>query len=265
MADLTEEIEALVSRRIREGFDGFEEIVGSSVEELADEHPDIDFEPFVRAAAKAAWSRAREEQASWPVPTDCDRLDRAFAALERAGVVARQNFTCCQTCGHAEIGDEIAQALTKAEAVGYTFYHMQDTERAAEGGGLFLAYGSLERTEAAQQKVGWTIVEALRREGLAAEWNGDVGKRIEVKNLLWRRRRKFTCRPGRIEPNPGEQVAKSPLTLSSPRGERGTLRNVAEENSGVPSPLGERDRVRGDFATCSPGFGIAPADREALI
>ena len=108
------------------------------------------------------------------------------------GVVARQNFTCCQTCGHAEIGDEIAQALTKAEAVGYTFYHMQDTERAAEGGGLFLAYGSLERTEAAQQKVGWTIVEALRREGLAAEWNGDVGKRIEVKNLLWRRRRKFT-------------------------------------------------------------------------
>jgi hypothetical protein len=191
MADLTEEIEAAVTRRIREGFDGFEEIVEGSVEELADEHLDIDFEPLVRAAAKAAWSRAREEQASWPIPTDCDRLDRAFAALERAGVVARQNFTCCQTCGHAEIGDEIAQALTKAEAIGYTFYHMQDTERAAEGGGLFLAYGSLERTEAAQQKVGWSIVEALRREGLPAEWNGDVGKRIEVKNLLWRRRRKF--------------------------------------------------------------------------
>ena len=104
----------------------------------------------------------------------------------------RQNFTCCQTCGHAGIGDEIAQARETMEAVGYTFYHMQDTERAAEGGGLFLAYGSLERTEAAQQKVGWTIVEALRREGLAAEWKGDVGKRIEVKNLLWRRRRKFT-------------------------------------------------------------------------
>jgi hypothetical protein len=192
MAELREEIEAEVAQRIREGFDGFEEIVEGVVEYLAEEHPGADLVPMVRAAAAEAWARAREEQASWPVPTDCDRLDRAFAALERSGIVARQNFTCCQTCGHAEIGDEIAKAQGEPEAVGYAFYHMQDTEHAAQGYGLCLAYGALEQGEAAQQKVGRSIVEALRKEGLAAEWSGDVRKRIEVKDLLWRRRRKFS-------------------------------------------------------------------------
>ena len=118
----------------------------------------------------------------------CDCLDQAFAALERSGVVARQNFACCQTCGHAEIGDEIAEAQEKADVVGYTFYHMQDTERAAEGGGLYLSYGALEQTESALQKVGRSIVEALRKEGLKAEWDGDPKKRIEIRDLLWRRR-----------------------------------------------------------------------------
>src|SRR5215469_4841948 len=133
MQDLTEELEDLVTRRVREGFDRFEEIVEDVVECLADDHPDTNLEPLVRTAATAAWDRAREEQISWPVPTDCDRLDRAFAALERSGVVARQNFTCCQNCGHAEIDDEIGEASKQRRIVGYTFYHFQDTERAAEG------------------------------------------------------------------------------------------------------------------------------------
>jgi hypothetical protein len=192
MPELIEEIEEQITRRIREGFNGFEGMVECIVEYLTGEHPDADLEPLVRAAAIPAWSKAREEQASWPVPTDCDYLDRAFAALERSGVVARQNFTCCQTCGHAEIGDEIAEAQEKADVVGYTFYHMQDTERAAQGGGLYLSYGALEQTEAALQKVGRSIIEALRKEGLKPEWD-DPKKRTAIRDLLWRRRLSGGC------------------------------------------------------------------------
>ncbi len=188
MPELEEEVEELVGQYIREGFDGFKEMVERVVEYYSGEHSPAVLEPLVRTRAKAAWSKAREEQASWPVPTDCDRLDRAFAALERSGIVARQNFTCCQTCGHAEIGDEIAEASKKADVVGYAFYHMQDTENAAEGNGLYIAYGALEQTEAARQKIGWIIVEALRMERLEVDWDGDTNKRIAVNNLLWRRR-----------------------------------------------------------------------------
>ena len=59
-------------------------------------------------------------------------LNRAFAALEEEGVIARQNFTCCGTCASAEIWDEIDDSR---EWKGYIYFHQQDAEaslRAAE-------------------------------------------------------------------------------------------------------------------------------------
>ena len=36
------------------------------------------------------------------------RVDEALAALEAEGVISRQNFSCCGSCGSSEIWDEIA-------------------------------------------------------------------------------------------------------------------------------------------------------------
>ena len=64
---------------------------------------------------------------------------------------------------------------------------------------------------------------------------------------------------------PGEtrlSAPEDPLTLSlSPRRERADCGPFpdAEDNSGVPSPLGEKDRMRGDFMTQSSASGIASA------
>ena len=52
-------------------------------------------------------------------------LNRAFAALEEEGIIARQNFTCCGTCASAEIWDEIDDSR---EWKGYVYFHQQDTE-----------------------------------------------------------------------------------------------------------------------------------------
>jgi len=107
-------------------------------------------------------------------------------------VVARQHFTCCQSCGHAEIGHEIAQALQLRGAagaiLGYAFYHWQDTESAVDDGTLCLAYGATRDGKAAALEVGHSIVRALKEAGLSAEWDGDLGRRIVVK-LDWKRRR----------------------------------------------------------------------------
>jgi hypothetical protein len=133
-------------------------------------------------------AHARDQQ-GWPARTDCDRLDDAFAALEANGVIARQNFTCCGTCGSTEIWDEI-DAVGKAGGPtrGYAFFHMQDTERAAEGDGLYLNYGACEDGEEAALAVANDIVTQLEAHGLRTEWNGSWNQRIGV-SLDWKRRR----------------------------------------------------------------------------
>lgn len=132
-------------------------------------------------------------QADWPETTDCDRLDAAFAALETKGIIARQNFTCCGTCGSYEIGDEI-EAAQKAglPAHGYTFYHMQDTDRAVEGDGIYLNYGSEEEGEEAALAVAAEIVAELEAHGLQTNWNGSLNQRIGV-SLDWKRRAGFAA------------------------------------------------------------------------
>lgn len=126
---------------------------------------------------------------AWPAQTDCDRLDAAFADLETEGVIARQNFTCCGTCGASEIWDEIEAAQQEGRSVrGYAFFHMQDTESAVEGYGLYLNYGACEEGEPAAVAVGHDIVAALTAHGLQTNWDGTYAKRIAV-SLDWKKRR----------------------------------------------------------------------------
>ncbi|MDF7777616.1 hypothetical protein P1X14_20335 [Sphingomonas sp. AOB5] len=127
--------------------------------------------------------------AGWPATTDCDRLDAAFAALEADGVIARQNFTCCSNCGSTEIWDEIALAQDAGlPAHGYTFYHIQDTESAAEGHGVYLGYGACEEGEDAALDVAREILVQLEAHGLAPEWDGSWDRKIHVP-LDWKKRR----------------------------------------------------------------------------
>ena len=130
-----------------------------------------------------------EDQRTWTHETDCDKLDEAFAELDRKGIVARQNFTCCQTCGHTEIGYEIDDALEYRPVRGYVFFHKQDTEHVVETDRLYLAYGSVEGKEDDSIEIGHEVVAVLRRAGLSVEWNGMIQKRICIKNIHWQRRR----------------------------------------------------------------------------
>ncbi|QMU74662.1 hypothetical protein GXW83_01560 [Streptacidiphilus sp. PB12-B1b] len=64
------------------------------------------------------WLERVEEQADWNGETDPERLTRAFAALEAEGVTARENFTCCRSCGQAKIGAE-----AEPGARGFVYFH----------------------------------------------------------------------------------------------------------------------------------------------
>jgi len=71
---------------------------------------------------------------------------------------------------------------------GYAFYHMQDTESAVEGGGLYLNYGALQDGEAAAVEIGKEIAAILKQRGLEVFWDETWEKRIGVK-MDWKRRR----------------------------------------------------------------------------
>ena len=136
------------------------------------------------------WQTRLAEQQSWTERTDADKVAAAFAELDAAGVVARMNFTCCQTCGVAEIDDE---RPADRPSSGYVFFHQQDSERLADAGAqLFLAYGTLDpiRGQVAEQdaEIGRRIESALRAQHLPVEWSGSSQQRISVGPLTWQRR-----------------------------------------------------------------------------
>jgi hypothetical protein len=145
----------------------------------------------VEKECEAITHRAVEEhlraQASWgTAPTDNDRLIEAFNDMEENGIVAREHWTCCQNCGHTEIGAEIEFAEEFGPVIGYTFYHQQDTDAAVEGGGIMLAYGST--SEGNELEVPKKVVEILQKHGFLVEWDGSTSKRISIPQFEWRRR-----------------------------------------------------------------------------
>jgi len=199
---MTEEVREFIRLQVAMGFDEGHEIAMNAVDCFEDEYEGDDLEYLVATLVEQEWQDHLLAQPPDTQMSDCDRLDMAFAELESMGVVARQHFTCCQTCGNAEIGDEIEQT---PGARGYVFYHFQDTERAVEGDGLCLCYGS---TEAQTEPIGHEVVDALQRNGLAVSWNGDLAKRIRV-DLRWQRRHlwlRAECASGETYADPSESM-----------------------------------------------------------
>lgn len=186
--DLANEIRMYVERDLRSGFYDAEEIVQSATDALEDEADPATLKRMIREALEQATKAHAAEKLDWPTVTDCDRLDKAFAELEEAGVISRQNFSCCGTCGSTEIWDEVSTSIDSGKpAIGYTFYHMQDTESAVEGYGLYLNYGACAEGETAALDIGHRIVRQLEDNGLKTDWDGSWAKRIAV-SLDWKRR-----------------------------------------------------------------------------
>jgi hypothetical protein len=190
----------------------FDALVNGAVEYLHDDGDDpADIAAAAREIAAAELARYVARQRTWPRVTDADRFSRAFRDLDAAGIVARTDFTCCQSCGIAEIGGEVDEG---APVRGYVFCHRQDMERAVFGGGLHLSYGVFAPDAGPGSDpavaIGQEIVRALERHGLTPSWNGEAGRRIHVP-LTWERRR-----TGRLARWPGEPSARS--TTGAPTG-----------------------------------------------
>jgi len=161
------------------------EEVEQMLEDIVEEDDDAD---ALRKFVQVQFRTQDSEEASWPGETDCDRIDRAFAAISSKGIVALQNAGYTMSDGHDDVGEVLAPHAPGTFR-GYCFYHGQDLERAVHAGQLYLAYADLQDTPEGKLAIGRVVVEAFREQGFICEWNEDVHKRILIAGIDWKRRR----------------------------------------------------------------------------
>ena len=145
----------------------------------------------VAAAIDLATATLESEQSSWPAVTDCDRLDAAFDALNRRGVIAQQNSGYFQSDGYDDFEDAYKLHPNKSSVIGYCYYGEQDLERAMEGGGLSFYFGPAnpKDEDTIGLEIGKIVREELERAGLQVKWSGLFAERINIPSMVWQKRR----------------------------------------------------------------------------
>lgn len=185
---LPQQIEQIIREQVIAGYKNDRELNTCLLGALEDQASPREIKRIAKPLIARHRLALRAEQAQWPKTTDCDRLDNAFAKLEKSGILARQNYWCCGTCGCDAIDDEMSKQSKRRAVRGYAFFHEQDTESAAQGYGLMFNYGSLSGKKDDSLAVGNQIVKALTASGLKPKWNGRLDTRIALP-MKWQRRR----------------------------------------------------------------------------
>lgn len=190
---MDEDVEIALSERLwlhvaagRESLEALrEELVADLLaEEGLEDDPEA--EEWALGELSSLWDAHAAEAAAWPRPTDVDRLERAFAALEA------EDWLTDGPEGSGVTQSDVLDDLTeRAEggAAPYAGFHLQDIEGALGGAGLWLMHGRLGPDGAAtpDARIAARLCEALRAEGLSPEWDGDPARRVHLPALAWRR------------------------------------------------------------------------------
>lgn len=191
---LLAEARELVQWRVADGYLNRDEIVERALS-AADGRESLRIELTKVVDEELVAHKKRELE--WKFPTDPDRLHRAFAAVERQGILARERYADCRKCGVADIRLEREDRIDRGErVVGYVFFTEQDVDGVSDSGELVLEYGSFREDDAdATQAIGAKVAEALRKEGLTVvdESDGDETYLV-LTDLNWQKRR-FTKPP----------------------------------------------------------------------
>ena len=120
--------------------------LGITKEEYGVEDLDAETKGTLLEAIERTFADKEKEMESWPELTDCDRLRRAFDALDAQGIVALESPGLTQEDGIPYAAD-VASArdeLRGLETHGYCFFTWNDMARAIDGDGLSLAYGTFK-------------------------------------------------------------------------------------------------------------------------
>ena len=184
---IPDQVRSAIAYRVAAGFDDEADIVKHALELAEDLRDNADLRRAIERLTTQYLTLHRSMQTGWSIPTDCDRLDRAFAALSRAGILARQNLGGCFECGLDEIHEEIDSAWKTHHVEGYVFFTGPMLEHAILTGQLVLALRSINE-ETSFEEVARAVVRELRKAGLTANWAGRPSSPVIEDRMVWRKR-----------------------------------------------------------------------------
>ena len=249
--------------RIRQAVDRAEETYDEIVEQLIDGDLMIDLPIEIRAgeyeelegvgeadlrawlvevvrgefSAHQGWQRGPAGE-----DTDAERLTGAFDALGAYGIVAREDFACCQRCGVSEIRSEGLD--DGSDPRGYVFYHEQDTGDDP----LHLTFDTPHGSDTTRTALGAEVVGVLRDHGLGVEWDQDPNLRIKVRMRSWRKPRHGTLAvsPATVPDRPAATGENTPILRDERRTEaRARSRDAAAVPDGTVEANGFHFTVLG--------------------
>lgn len=189
-----------------EGYEPDEELIRTVGTWLGRGRAEPGFLERVARLASPLLDELHELQAEWPIPTDNDRLDRAFAALERDGILARQNwYGSDQAIADEEMRHEVQAARLSGRPVrGFAFFTGGETRSAIAGGGLRITWGTALPRKAGRarlERTSWEVAQDLHRalweQHLEPGWSRVLGEPITLPFTWRRRRRRWTASPRR--------------------------------------------------------------------
>jgi len=103
-------------------------------------------------------------------------ISQLFKNLRKKGILARQNFSCCGSCGSYELFNYIKDT----DKIGYVFWHHQENKSFKKHGEVFLHFSSKSDDDAETIKIGKTIVEEIIKLNLPYEWNESASECIHI-------------------------------------------------------------------------------------
>lgn len=141
-------------------------------------------------------------------PND-QRLNKAFKAMRKVGLLARQNYLCCGNCGGTALANRAEVVLDKAvdgatdydeKALrlfgsrytslikGCVFFHEQDNEHRMRERKFMLRFGELNTSKYGTiglptKEVGELVCRILTECQIAYTWDGNPDRCIEVNEL----------------------------------------------------------------------------------
>lgn len=173
---------------------------GFFVEVVPDEYPELDSidEEALLGAFDAVVAARRHYLAEREAAGVGSNIEVAFSELERVGVVARGDFSCCGTCASAEIWQEMSE-----DTVGYVTFNHQDAETIVESGTTYLSYGynlardlpeeaweALSQDQQSERYLGavtamidTTVKPIVEKHGLTLTWDGRLETRVLIEGI----------------------------------------------------------------------------------
>ena len=115
------------------------------------------------------------------------RLNQAFRALRKQGLIARQNFMCCGGCAGCQIANEAEKMVDQGKTVaGGVFYHQQAGDRLREGKEFYVNFGTIDTVKhgvlgtMTDLAIGRLVVQEFTKARLRVKWEGAADKAILV-------------------------------------------------------------------------------------